>query len=146
MIQSGDQSADLEPASATNNIGDNEVEDVPIDNTIVHASIDANVNTSPDGRDGDVGDSFQPDIFDPRYWDSLNPRQVNILAEKGPRRDLTIQKGPKDKFSRRFSALFYNRVLSNGELCDRDWLVYSKELDRVFCFGCKLFTKGHRKG
>jgi hypothetical protein len=50
------QSNDLEPASATatNNIGDNE-EDVPIDNIIVPASIDANVNTSPDG---DVSDSF----------------------------------------------------------------------------------------
>jgi hypothetical protein len=22
----------------------------------------------------------------------------------------------------------------------------TKELDKVFCFGCKLFTKGHRKG
>ncbi|XP_066308098.1 uncharacterized protein [Miscanthus floridulus] len=48
--------------------------------------------------------------------------------------------------SRRFSSLFYDRILSNGESCDRDWLVYSKELDRVFCFSCKLFTKGHRKG
>jgi hypothetical protein len=25
-------------------------------------------------------------------------------------------------------------------------LVYCKELSRVFCFSCKLFTKGHRKG
>jgi hypothetical protein len=50
--------------------------------------------------------SFQPDIFDPRYWDSLNPKQVDILALKGPKRDLSIQKGPKDKFSRRFSTLF----------------------------------------
>jgi hypothetical protein len=143
VIESANQPADLEPATATNNIGDNVVEDVPIDSTNIPASVDVNVNMSPDG---DVSESFQPDIFDPRYWDSLNPRQIDILAEKGSRRDLLIQKGPKDKFFRRFSALFYNRVLSNGELCDRDWLVYSKELDRVFCFGCKLFTKGYRKG
>ncbi len=149
--QSVNQSADQDPP--TNNTADNEVEDVPIDNTnvgmdnnddnVIATSIDVNVNTSPDR---DVSDSFQPDIFDPRYWDSLDPRQIEILAEKGPRRDLLIQKGPKDKYSRRFSALFYNRVLPNGEHCDRDWLVYSKELDRVFCFGCKLFTKGYRKG
>jgi len=102
--------------------------------------IDVNLNTSPVA---DVDDSFQPDIFDPRYWDSLDPKQIDILAQKGPRRDLSIKKGPKDRYSRRFSALFYTRFLSNGEHCDRDWLVYSKELDRVFCFGCKLFTKGH---
>src|SRR6266540_4646355 len=149
--QSVNQSADQDPP--TNNTADNEVEDVPIDNTnvgmdnnddnVIATSIDVNVNTSPDR---DVSDSFQPDIFDPRYWDSLDPRQIEILAEKGPSRDLLIQKGPKDKYSRRFSALFYNRVLPNGEHCDRDWLVYSKKLDRVFCFGCKLFTKGYRKG
>jgi hypothetical protein len=60
--------------------------------------------------------------------------------------DVSIQKGPKDRFSRRFSALFYTRILSNGEECDRDWLAYSKELDKLFCFSCKVFAKGHRKG
>nr|XP_034572200.1 zinc finger MYM-type protein 1-like [Setaria viridis]XP_034572201.1 zinc finger MYM-type protein 1-like [Setaria viridis] len=73
-------------------------------------------------------------------------RKYDILAQKGPTRDLSITKGPKDRYSRRFSALFYTRILSNGEHCDRDWLVYSKELVKVFWFGCKLFTKGHRKG
>jgi hypothetical protein len=33
-----------------------------------------NLNTSPIA---DVNDSFQPDIFDPRYWDSLEPKQVD---------------------------------------------------------------------
>lgn len=123
---------------------DNEVDDVPIDNTNVGMDNNSdNLNTSASMNDGD---SFQPDIFDPRYWDSLDSKQIDILAQKGPKRDLSIQKGPRDRYSRRFSALFYNRILSNGEHCDRDWLVYSKELDKVFCFGCKLFTKGHRKG
>jgi hypothetical protein len=121
-----------------------EVEEALPDNTNTNTQMDNNsdeLNPSPD-----ASDSFQPDIFDPRYWDSLDRQQVDILAQKGPKRDLSIQKGPKDRFSRRFSALFYTRILSNGEGCDRDWLVYSKELDRVFCFSCKLFTKGHRKG
>ena len=96
--------------------------------------------------DNNNGDSFQPDIFDPRYWDSLDTKQIDILAQKGPKRDLSIQKGPRDRYSRRFSALFYNRKLPNGEYCDRDWLVYSEDLGRVFCFACKLFTKGYRKG
>ena len=134
--QSVNQSADQDPP--TNNTADNEVEDVPIDNTnvgmdnnddnVIATSIDVNVNTSPDR---DVSDSFQPDIFDPRYWDSLDPRQIEILAEKGPRRDLLIQKGPKDKYSRRFSALFYNRVLPNGEHCDEVFLMRTKMIQML---------------
>jgi hypothetical protein len=57
---------------------------------------------------------------DPRYWNSIHLRQIDIVAGKGHKRDLSFHKGPKDRYSRRFSALFYNRVLSNGEHCDRD--------------------------
>uniref|UniRef100_A0A452XG87 TTF-type domain-containing protein n=1 Tax=Aegilops tauschii subsp. strangulata TaxID=200361 RepID=A0A452XG87_AEGTS len=106
-------------------------------------SIDVNANTSPVA---DVGCSFHVDIFDPTNWGSLDPKQIDILAQKGPKRDSQFQKGPKDRYSRRFFALFYTRILSKGEHCDRDWLVYSKDLNRVLCFGCKLFTKGHRQG
>ena len=60
-----------------------EVQEVPINNI--------NVETDNDGDNSEnIGDSFRPDIFDPRYWDSLNPKQIDILAQKGPRRDLSI--------------------------------------------------------
>jgi hypothetical protein len=109
---------------------------------------DNEANTEPpEANFGDgVDNSFHPDIFDPRTWNALDPKAINILLEKGPKRDLSIEHGPRDKFSRRFSALSYTRVLSNREKCDREWLVYSKELDKVFCFCCKLLKKGTVKG
>jgi hypothetical protein len=70
---------------------------------------------------------------------------IDILVQKGPKRDLSIKHGPRDKKTRRFSASAY-RVLPNGETCDREWLVYSKELDKIFCFCCKLLRKGLVRG
>ena len=67
------------------------------------------------------------------------------MLVENDQRDLSIEKGPKDQFSRRFSSAFYTRCLSNGEKYDRNWLVYSKELDKVFCFCCKIFKKGLEK-
>ena len=126
--------------------------------TIVHGD-DANVadnqdhdasNTNPSGNYAkiveDINNSFHLDIFDPRTWDALDPKTIDILLQKGHKRDLSIEHGPRDKYSRRFSALSYTRVMSNGEKHDREWLVYSKELVRVFCFCCKLLRKGHVRG
>jgi hypothetical protein len=154
-VSSGNQADDGGPA-IDSNIDNNQPADSPeVQNNVEVGEVFVDNRTDEMGDNGDnlntspavdASDSFQPNIFDPRYWDSLDPKQVDILAQNGPKRDLSIQKGPKDRYSRRFSAQFYTRILSNGEACDRDWLVYSKELDRVFCFGCKLFTKGHRKG
>ena len=154
QVVTGNQTIDQGPATAStvdndtidghgqteNNI---EGQETATDKTNRQTDNDSdNLNTSPVADN----DSFQPDIFDPRYWDSLDSKQVDILAKEGPKRDPLFQKDPKDRYGRRFSARFYTRILPNREHCDRDWLVYSKKLDRVFCFGCKLFTKGYRKG
>lgn len=115
-----------------------------------HLSDNANIDSSVDTQNVDVNnvDSSFPDldIYDPRIWDALNSEMIDVLIAKGPKRDTFIQKGPKDKFSRRFSAAYYTRILPNGETCDRDWLVYSKEIDKVFCFCCKIFKKDNLKG
>ncbi|XP_050896390.1 uncharacterized protein LOC127103155 [Lathyrus oleraceus] len=96
--------------------------------------------------DADDDDNVDYDIFDPRNWDRLQPNLIDLLVMKDPKRDNYIVKGPRDSLNRRFTANLYTRALTNGEVCDRDWLVYSKELDRVFYFCCEVFLNGIVRG
>ncbi|GJV49544.1 hypothetical protein Tco_1439756, partial [Tanacetum coccineum] len=64
--------------------------------------------------DNDDDDDVNVDIFDPRNWDSLSSDMIKHLVAGGPKRDKSIEKGPKDKSSRRFTA-YYTRVLPNNE-------------------------------
>jgi hypothetical protein len=112
------------------NVDGDDNENVDVDDNEIVPTVSVDVN--------DIGH----DIFDPSIWDSLDSKMRDLLVIKGPKRDRSIVKGPKDKFSRRFTANWYTRVLPNGETCDRDWLVYSKDLDRIFCFCCKVFKRG----
>jgi hypothetical protein len=38
---------------------------------------------------------------------------IDILLQMGPKRYLSVQKGPRDRLNRRFSAKLFTRVLSN---------------------------------
>jgi hypothetical protein len=82
--------------SSDNPTPDNDPID-PLENNVeVEEALPDNTNTQIGNNSEDLnpslnaGDSFLPDIFDPRYWDSLDSKQVDILAQKGPKRDLLI--------------------------------------------------------
>ncbi|KAL2957991.1 hypothetical protein AAZX31_18G182000 [Glycine max] len=81
------------------------------------------------------------------YIGEINNREVKNIDTT--LRDLLVEKGhikvidmdfPKDKYSRHFSSSNYIQKLPNGEKNERKWLIYSRDLNRVFCFCCKLFN------
>ncbi|XP_074331810.1 uncharacterized protein LOC141668778 [Apium graveolens] len=83
-------------------------------------------------------------MYDSRVWDGLNSKMRDLLVEKGPIRENMII-FPKDKRSREFSTYYSDQKLRNGELVERKWLVYSKELNEVFFFYCKVVKNASSK-
>ncbi|GKD04018.1 zinc finger MYM-type protein 1-like protein [Tanacetum coccineum] len=140
----GDVNVDKDVTDDTN-VETKSVGEANSDDDIDGTSVE-NVNVEGDQVDEPDVDIHHIDIFDPRRWDGLHSDQIKVLIAEGPKRDKSIDKGPKDKFSRRFFSSLYTRTLPNNEKCDREWLVYSKELDKVYCFCCKLLRKGLPKG
>ncbi|XP_022019553.1 uncharacterized protein LOC110919590 [Helianthus annuus] len=140
-VGEGDINANLNEA----NMGEDDV-NVNVDEpNVSEDDVSVDVDEANVGED-DANGNPSIDIFDPRTWDSLNPNLKNELVKKVPKRELTIDKGPMDKDGRQFSKVMYTRILSNRETREREWLVYSKELDKLFCFCCTLFKQGHPKG
>jgi len=65
------------------------------------------------------------------WSENLMVAEKNILMKKGLRK-ICLNYYPKDHKNRNFSEVYYTRKMSNGELIDRQWLVYSKEKNAIF--------------
>jgi len=65
------------------------------------------------------------------------------MVVQGPPKRLSLGYNfSKNSVKRHFSHLYYTREMGDGAKQDRCWLVYSKVLNKIFCFRCKLFNQG----
>lgn len=79
---------------------------------------------------------------DPSNWpcpDKVTDSFRIMLTENGPPK---FPDGPfprSQDSNRCFSKAYCYRRLTNGELVERDWLMFSHKANKVYCFACKIF-------
>ncbi|KAG7609755.1 hypothetical protein ISN44_As05g018300 [Arabidopsis suecica] len=88
------------------------------------------------------------DMYDPANWENIGKgwnEWRDFMVIQGPSKRLPSNYSfPKDGVKRHFSHIYYTRQMSDGEKKDRRWLVYSKAVNKIFCFCCKLFNKSDK--
>ncbi|XP_026437248.1 zinc finger MYM-type protein 5-like [Papaver somniferum] len=111
-------------------------------NVNVNDDVNAGVNTETNANVMNEDNMEEPiDTYDPKNWNIIDQKLIDILVEKGPIRVSDFE-FPYDNISGKcFLVTYYTKSLTNLEKQDRRWLIYSISLDKVFCFCCKLFKK-----
>ncbi|KAF8114441.1 hypothetical protein N665_0037s0018 [Sinapis alba] len=83
---------------------------------------------------------------------SRRTSEISIRFSVKKLRDYLLEKGPlpppsedyifpKNVSGRHFSHRHYKRIMKNGDMQQRCWLVYSTTFNKIYCFCCKLFTR-----
>jgi len=83
---------------------------------------------------------------DPGNWPQNINDKLRIYLVKNPPSKIKNYKFPSNYEGRKFSVIHYNRIMANGENVLRNWLLYSKSLNRVFCLYCHLFPSKSTSG
>lgn len=85
--------------------------------------------------------------LDPELW-KIEKNMVNYWIRQGRHKNIekdfrkslrVYQEGEKIK-NRYLTMSAFKRELPNGELVDREWLMYSPSSGRVYCFSCRLLS------
>mgnify|MGYP003530496588 CR=1 FL=1 len=105
---------------------------------------EANLSTTSQIALPEEEQSFQTlpttDLTDPANWPDRIPDDLRVtLVKNGPSAPNPSFLFPVNANNRRFNPSCTQKVLKNGEVVKRSWLIYSKRKDVVFCFSCKLF-------
>lgn len=111
----------------------------PDSRSIIESSSE-DLNVSDDDLSGN--EDVTSESFDIGYLENklVTEALINQYVRQGPSAHPLIF--PSDG-NRNFPINILRKVLKNGEIVERDWLVWSKHLNCLFCFPCKLFTKNN---
>ena len=69
----------------------------------------------------------------------LSREALKSAIARGPPPNPTIF--PQDKTGRKFPKKIWQRFLKNNESDIRDWLVWSEDMQALYCFSCRLFIE-----
>lgn len=130
------------PSSASEDLGTEETQDVSAEPS--PPTTPTIVGVDPDPTECDdvsmeelIGEDAMNDLA---LWPQVISDKLRIcLIDHGPVQ-INNYAYPTNNKNRSFSNSYYTKKLSNDETVKRDWLVYSKSNDSVYCFYCKLFN------
>ena len=85
---------------------------------------------------------------DPAKWKPNDELIDHLVSRKFPERNIQSEFPESRRIyrdrSRYLSKDLFQYKMQNGEIVQRDWMIYSKSTGCVFCFVCLLFAKGSK--